>query len=220
MPRGFRSVAGLSRTAPPTLALPLFDPLPRWGASLEAGGERVSAHLHPRSDAAVSPSPARPCPDHPIDAAASCPAACRARPRAGRLAARGKALRALAGCTPRMPPARPALQARKKGNSRDAGRFRRVWPSAWRLSARRAPGALRSGRVGRPEEHPRRRRDPGARPRAGQLRAQPRHVMTPAAAFAERKERGGINGQTAEMQGVATMRLVRPQAEPATAGRR
>jgi len=44
--------------------------------------------------------------------------------------------------------------------------------------------------------------------------------MTPAAAFAKRKEGGGMNSQTAEMQGVATMRLVRPQAEPATAGRR
>jgi hypothetical protein len=33
--------------------------------------------------------------------------------------------------------------------------------------------------------------------------------MTPAAAFAEREERGGINGQTAEMQGVAMTELAR-----------
>jgi hypothetical protein len=185
MPRGFRSMAGLSRTAPRTLALPLFDRLPRWNARAR-GCERVSAHLDPRPDPAVS-CPPRALVRRSDRRRASCPAARRARPRAGRLAARGKALRALAGC----PPCCARARRRRRAN-RETQRRRPVSPrlaSASRASARRPPVALQSGRPAA-EEHPRRRRDPGACPRAGQLRAQPRHVMTPAAAFAERKERG------------------------------
>ena len=57
MPRGFRPNTGLARTAPRTLALPLFDRLPRWGASPRPATSGVSAHLHPRSDPAVSRPP-------------------------------------------------------------------------------------------------------------------------------------------------------------------
>ena len=69
MPRCFRPLAGLSHTAPRTLALPLFDPLPRWGAPpprrAASGFPRISIPgLTQRF-----PVPRAPSSDDPIDAA-------------------------------------------------------------------------------------------------------------------------------------------------------
>ena len=67
MPRGFRPMAGLSRTAPRTLALPLFDPLPRWNARARpapSGFPRISIPGLTQP----CPVPRAPLPDDPIDA--------------------------------------------------------------------------------------------------------------------------------------------------------
>ena len=133
MPRGFRPMAGLSRTAPRTLALPLFDPLPRWSARV-----RPAANGFPRISipglTQPFPVPRAPSPDDPIDAARL----------TLRLAALARALDDLpreAGRFARWRAARRAMdtadaagaQAGKPGT---AGRFRRVWP----LRPGRPPG--------------------------------------------------------------------------------
>ena len=67
MPPGFRPQASLSRTAPHTLALPLFDPLPGWG-----GRHRPVARGVPRISvpgySVPFPVPRPPSPDDPVDA--------------------------------------------------------------------------------------------------------------------------------------------------------
>ena len=195
MPRGFRPSAGPQPRRRARLALPLFDPLPRWNAR-----KRPAASGFPRISipglTQPFPVPRAPSPDDPIDAARL----------ALRLGALGRALDDLPREARRF-----ARWKARRDRAACGGPHSPCHAAAPRPSARRAPVALRSGRVGRPEEHPRCRRDPGARPRAGQLRAQPRHVMTPAAAFAEREEGGGINSQTAKA-GVAMMKRDFPPA--------
>lgn len=141
------------------------------GCGAKAGGERISAHLHPRPDPSVS-SPPRALARRPYRRHPSCPAHRRTRPRARRPAARGKALRPLAGTGG----GRHAQSPRRR---RAKGRWPHRRPDSSRLalasrpSARRPPVTLRSGCAGRPRRHPRCRRDSGARPRAGPLRSVP-----------------------------------------------
>jgi hypothetical protein len=128
MPRGLRPNAGFSRTAPRSLALPLFDRLPRWGVPPRPP---ASASGFPRISipglTQPCPVPRAPSPDDPIDAARL----------ALRLGALGRALddlprearrfarwRARAADAARKPDAAGA----QKGNSRHTGRFRRIWP--------------------------------------------------------------------------------------------
>jgi hypothetical protein len=139
MPRGFRPNAGTqdARTLPRSLALPLFDRLPRWGAP----PRRPAANSIPRISfpCYVAPSPITPrlppAPDDPLDATRL----------SLRLRALGAALDDLPGQAQRFARwrARAADAARKpdaagaqKGNSRHTGRFRRVWP----LRPGRPPG--------------------------------------------------------------------------------
>ena len=133
MPHCFRPMTGLS----PPAAQPCLAVV-RPAAALErpraAGGERVSPHLHPRSDPAVSRPPRalarRPARRDPPYAAPP-----GARRGTGRPAATSQALRALAGegggCR-----AQAQRHRRAKRHSRAAGRFRRVWP----LRPGRPPG--------------------------------------------------------------------------------
>jgi hypothetical protein len=133
MPRGFRPMAGLSRTAPRSLALPLFDPLPRWsarGQPAASGFPRISIPGLTQP----FPVPRAPSSDDPIDAtrlALRLGALGRALddlPREARRFARWRAARHAAGA--------PGAAGAHKGNSRAAGRFRRVWP----LRPGRPPG--------------------------------------------------------------------------------
>ena len=116
MPRGFRPMASLSRTAR-TLALPLFDPLPRWGAS-----PRPAASGFPRISipglTQPFPVPRAPSPDDPIDATRL----------ALRLGALASALDDLPGQARRF--------ARWRARGADAGRSRRICP----LRPGRPPG--------------------------------------------------------------------------------
>ena len=137
MPRGFRPGAGTA--AARTLALPLFDPLPRWGASPRPGPSGVPRISIPGLTRPF-PVPRAPSPDDPVDAARL----------ALRLGALGRALdnlprearrfarwRARAADAARKPDAAGA----QKGKSA-AGRFRRVWP----LRPGRPPGGRRRPR--------------------------------------------------------------------------
>ena len=151
---------------------PAFLPVARSAAAM--GGRRrwqLAAGL-PRicvpgvTERLAVPAWQPPLPDDPLDAG-----------RLGRrLAALARALDDLPGQARRF--------ARWKAR-RDRALARRPhsprYAAARRPATGRAPGALRSGRPAS-EQHPRRRRDPGARPRAGPSRAghapPPRHVMT------------------------------------------
>ena len=137
MPRGFRPNTGLARTAPRTLALPLFDRLPRWGASPRPATSGVPRISIPGLTQ-LFPVPRAPSPDDPVDAA-------RLALRLGALdraldnlpaeARRFARWRARAADAARNPSAAGA-QNRKP---RAAGRFRRVWP----LRPGRPPGGRR-----------------------------------------------------------------------------
>ena len=156
MPRGFRPGAGTP--AARTLALPLLDPLPRWGAPPRPGPSGFPRISIPGLTERF-PVPRAPSSDDPIDAARL----------ALRLGALGRALDDLPREAKRFARwrARAADAARKpdaagaqKGNGRDAagaqnkkhrdaagaqdrkqraGRFRRVWP----LRPGRPPGGRR-----------------------------------------------------------------------------
>ena len=136
MPRGFQPLAGLSRTAPRSLALPLFDPLPRWSAR-----ERPAASGFPRISipglTRPFPVPRAPSPDDPIDAArlalrlGALGRALDDLPREARRFARWRAARHVA-CS-------PDAAVAQKGKGSPAGRFRRVWP----LRPGRPPGGRR-----------------------------------------------------------------------------
>jgi hypothetical protein len=131
MPRGFRPNAGTqdARTAPRSLALPLFDRLPRWGAPPRPP---ASASGFPRISipglTQPCPVPRAPSSDDPIDAArltlrlGALGRALDDLPREARRFARWRAARDAAGA--------------QKGNSRHTGRFRRIWP----LRPGRPPG--------------------------------------------------------------------------------
>jgi hypothetical protein len=125
MPRGFRPLAGLSRTAPRTLAVPLFDPLPRWNTRA-----RPAASGFPRISipglTQPFPVPRPPSSDDSIDAtrlALRLGALGRALDDLPREARRFARWRARAADAARKPSAAIA----QKGNRR-ADRFRRVWP--------------------------------------------------------------------------------------------
>jgi len=146
MPRGFRPVAGLSRTAPRALALPLFDPLPRWGESPRPAASGVPRISLPGVIAPFPVTPRRPpAPDDPLDAThlalrlKALGAALDDLPRQARRFARWRARADAAR--------KPNAAVAQKGNSRDAAgaqnrkpgaarRFRRVWP----LRPGRPPG--------------------------------------------------------------------------------
>ncbi|MEP9389110.1 hypothetical protein [Mesorhizobium sp. KR9-304] len=132
MPRGWRHKAGTPAAC--SRALPLFDPLPRWGAS-----PRPAASGFPRISipglTQPFPVPRAPSSDDPIDAARL----------ALRLGALGRALddlpreaRRFARWRARAADAahKPDAAGTQKGNSRRTGRFRRVWP----LRPGRPPG--------------------------------------------------------------------------------
>jgi hypothetical protein len=133
MPRGFRSKAGLSRTAPRSLALPLFDPLPRWGAT-----PRPAASGFPRISipglTQPFPVPRAPSPDDPLDATRlalrlqALGATLDDLPRQARRFARWRAARHAAGTSD------VAGAPNRKPSA--GGRFRRVWP----LRPGRPPG--------------------------------------------------------------------------------
>ncbi|MDQ2704654.1 MAG: hypothetical protein M3Y43_05795 [Pseudomonadota bacterium] len=113
MPRGFRP--GHSRAAPCRLALPLFDPLPRWGASprrAASGRPRISIPGLTRP----FPVPRQPSRDDPVDAArlalrlGALARALDELPREARRFARWRARRdraLAAGCIHRVTPLRP-----------------------------------------------------------------------------------------------------------------
>ena len=148
MPRGFRP--GHSRAAPRSLALPLFDPLPRWGASPRPGPSGVPRISIPGLTKPF-PVPRAPSPDDPIDAArlalrlGALGCALDDLPREARRFARWRARAADAA-------RKPDAAGAQKGNGRDAagaqdrkqraGRFRRVWP----LRPGRPPGGQRRPR--------------------------------------------------------------------------
>jgi hypothetical protein len=67
MPRGFRSRAGLSHTAPRSLALPLFDPLPRWNTRARPAASGFPRISIPGLTRPV-PVPRAPSPYDPLDA--------------------------------------------------------------------------------------------------------------------------------------------------------
>jgi hypothetical protein len=130
MPRHLLRQASLSRPGSRSLALPLFDPLPVWG-----GRRRPVAHSVPRISVpgCSTPFPVAPrrlpSPDDPMNAARL----------ALRLEALGRALDDLPGQARRFArwKARGAdAVSTQNGNSRAAGRFRRVWP----LRPGRPPG--------------------------------------------------------------------------------
>jgi hypothetical protein len=124
MPRGFQTLARPSRTAPRTLALPLFDPLPRWSARA-----RPAARGFPRISipglTQPFPVPRPPSSDDSIDATrltlrlGALGRALDDLPREARRFARWRAARHAAGT--------PSAAGAQKGNRR-AGRFRRIWP--------------------------------------------------------------------------------------------
>ncbi len=133
MPRGFRPSTGTP--AARTLALPLFDTLPRWGASPRPAASGIPRISLPGVTAPFPVSPrSPPAPDDPLDAT--------------RLALRLQALGAALDDLPRQARrfarwrARAADAARKpnttvaQNGKPDAGRFRRVWP----LRPGRPPG--------------------------------------------------------------------------------
>jgi hypothetical protein len=127
---------------------------------------RRAAHHVPRRHRAVLP-PAAALARRPDRCHASWPAPrCTGR-RARRSAGAGKTLCPLEGA-PRL----SAATARPRPRQAHLAAQKRT-------SAGRPSLALRSVRQ-KPPQHPRCRRGPGARPCAGPLRAQPRHVMTPA----------------------------------------
>ena len=133
MPRGFRPRPAHARP-PRTLALPLFDPLPRWSAPPRPAASGVSAHLHPRLDRSRFPSRRAPSPDDPIDAARLALGLARSAARwttCREQARRFARWRARRGCR-----AQAQRRSAQKGNGRDAGRFRRVSP----LRPGRPPG--------------------------------------------------------------------------------
>jgi hypothetical protein len=120
MPRGFRPMAGLSRTAPRTFALPLFDRLPRWSTRA-----RPAASGFPRISipglTQPFPVPRAPSRDDPIDAT--------------RLALRLGALGAALDDLPRQA-RRFARWKARRDRALTAGRIHRVTP----LRPGRPPG--------------------------------------------------------------------------------
>jgi hypothetical protein len=122
MPRGFRPSAGTPVTR--SLALPLTDPLPRWGVRA-----RPAARGFPRISipglTQPFPVPRAPSFDDPIDAArlalrlGALGRALDDLPREARRFARWRAARHAAGT--------PSAAGAQKGNRR-ADRFRRIWP--------------------------------------------------------------------------------------------
>ena len=123
MPRGFRPGAGTP--AARTLALPLLDPLPRWGASPRPGPSGFPRISIPGLTERF-PVPRAPSSDDPIDAARL----------ALRLGALGRALDDLPREAKRFARWRAHRDAAGAQNRKHAGRFRRVWP----LRPGRPPG--------------------------------------------------------------------------------
>ena len=139
MPRGFRP--GHSRAAPRSLALPLFDPLPRWGASPRPGPSGVPRISIPGLTQPF-PVPRAPSPDDPIDAArlalrlGALGRALDNLPREARRFARWRAARHATGTPADAQNGKHRAAAGAQKGKTAAGRFRRVWP----LRPGRPPG--------------------------------------------------------------------------------
>ena len=145
-----------ARAAGP-LSFPLLDPLRQWSAA--AAGRRTSL---PRicvlgvTERLAIAARKPPLPDDPVDAGHL----------GGRLAALAHVLDDLPGQARRF-----ARWKARRDHALAAGRIHRSRRCA-AAGHRRSPVALRSGRPAS-AQHPRSRRDPGARPRAGPVRPAP-----------------------------------------------